>query len=143
VRARLVEFDRDLAHDARNNALVAGLEHVEVMTSDAGDTDAYTGAVPANIALFCGVFGNITNEDIQRTISLLPSLLASGAEVLWTRHTMDPDLTPAIRGWFETAGFEEMAFVASETRFAVGTHRLTTTPASFEAGVTLFEFVGR
>jgi hypothetical protein len=97
--------------------------------------------VPANIALFCGVFGNITNEDIARTVRALPTLLAPGGEVLWTRHRNEPDLTPAIRDWFVEAGFEEMAFFPDT--FAVGTHRLTTTPASFEAGVTLFEFVGR
>jgi hypothetical protein len=137
VTARLVEFDPQLADAARANSG----PNVEVITGDASITDAYFEAVPANIALFCGVFGNITDEDVKHTVDTLPSLLAPGGEVIWTRHTGAPDLTPAIRAWFTGAGFEEMDFVASETRFAVGTHRLTTTPASFEAGVTLFTFV--
>jgi hypothetical protein len=139
VRARLVEFDRDLSHDARNAVLVAGLEHVEVVTGDASDTDVYAGAVPANIALFCGVFGNVSDADIRNTIRALPCLLAPHGEVLWTRHRNDPDLTPTIRAWFAEVGFEEMAFFPDT--FSVGTHRLTTTPASFEAGVTLFRFL--
>jgi hypothetical protein len=138
VAARLVEYDRDLSHDARNNALVAGLENIEVITGDAGDTYAYADAVPANIAVFCGVFGNITDADIEHTVRTLPSLLAPAGEVLWTRHRMEPDLTPRIRGWFADAGFAEMAFFGDT--FSVGTHRLTTTPAPFEAGVTLFRF---
>ncbi len=141
VTARLVELEPGLADRARAHAP----SNVEVVTGDASNTDAYAGAVPANIALFCGIFGNIRNDDIRKTIRVLPSLLAADGEVLWTRHTMDPDLTPTIRGWFAEAGFEEPAFIASETRYAVGTHRLaaTTTPAPFEAGVTMFEFVGR
>jgi hypothetical protein len=139
VRARLVEFDSDLAHDARNSVVVAGLEQVEVVTGDASDTDVYAGAVPANIAMFCGVFGNISDDDIRATVRGLPSLLAPRGEVLWTRHRSEPDFTPTIRSWFADAGFEEVAFFP-ET-FAVGTHRLTTTPAPFEAGVTLFRFL--
>lgn len=140
VAARLVELQPELADRARRDAP----HNLEVVTADASTTDAYDGAVPAQIALFCGVFGNITDADIRRTVTVLPSLLAPGGEVLWTRHTMDPDLTPTIRGWFADAGFEEMAFVApGALRYGVGTHRLeqTTTPAPFEAGVTMFRFV--
>ena len=31
-------------------------------------TDAYTGAVPADLVLLVGIFGNITPADIQRTV---------------------------------------------------------------------------
>jgi hypothetical protein len=139
ITARLVELDPHLAARGRE----AAPANVTVVTGDASDTSAYDGAVPANIALFCGIFGNISDDDIRLTVNALPSLLASGGEVLWTRHTGAPDLTPTIRAWFSDAGFDEMAFVASETRYAVGTHRLaaTTTPASFEAGVTMFRFL--
>jgi hypothetical protein len=143
VTARLVEYDRDLSHDARNNALIAGLENVDVITGDAGDTYVYADAVPAHIAVFCGVFGNVTDDDIAHTVRTLPTLLAPGGEVLWTRHAYAPDLTPSIRRWFADAGFEEMAWTCdADSRFGVGTQRLaaTTTPAPFEAGVTLFRF---
>ncbi len=139
ITARLVEFDPSLAERARS----AAPPTVEVVTGDASTTSAFAGAVPANIAVFCGIFGNITDDDIKRCIGLLPSLLAPGGEVLWTRHTMDPDLTPTIRSWFNEAGFEEMDFVSSTTLYGVGTNRLTATPTPFADGVTMFEFVGR
>ena len=142
VSALLVEADRDLAHDARNNALVAGLADVVVVTGDASLTDAYASAVPANIALFCGVFGNISDDDIHHTVDTLPSLLAPAGEVLWTRYTAAPDLTPTIRRWFTEAGFEEMAFSADVAmRYGVGTHRLVAAPQPFASGVTLFQFL--
>jgi hypothetical protein len=139
ITAKLVELHPELARRAR----VAAPPNVRVETADASNTSSFADAVPAHVALFCGIFGNITDDDIRRCINALPSLLAPGGEVLWTRHRAEPDLTPTIRRWFSEAGFEEMAFTPSETLFAVGTNRLTTTPASFEAGVTMFEFVGR
>ena len=68
--------------------------------ADAGRTDAYVDAVPAQIVLACGLFGNISEEDIQRTVLSLPMLCARGATVIWTRHRRPPDLTPVIRAWF-------------------------------------------
>jgi hypothetical protein len=140
ITARLVELDADLAARARANAPA----NVEVVTGDASSTDAYDGALPAHIALFCGIFGNISEDDIERTVRTLPSLLAPGGEVLWTRYTSEPDITPTIRAWFADAGFDEMAFTSHVAmRYGVGTHKLapTTTPASFEAGVTMFRFL--
>jgi hypothetical protein len=139
ITARLVELDAGLAARAR----AVAPPNVEVVTGDASVTDAYADAVPANIAVFCGIFGNVTEDDIRHTVNTLPSLLAPGGEVLWTRYTTEPDITPAIRGWFADAGFDEMDFVGHVAlRYGVGTHKLaaTTTPASFEAGVTMFRF---
>ena len=137
VTARLVEFDPQLAQLGRD---IAG-PNIEVVTGDASCTDAFAGCVPANIAVFCGIFGNVSDDDIHHTINVLPSLLAADGEVIWTRHTAEPDLTPTIRSWFAEAGFAEMAFVRSPTLFGVGTHRLTTTSAPFQAGVTMFQFL--
>jgi hypothetical protein len=58
------------------------------------------------IVMGCGIFGNITDSDTQATVAALPSLRATGALVLWTRHLLAPDLTPAIRSWFKEAGFQ-------------------------------------
>ena len=67
VRARLVELDeRDVAL-ARRAAQAAGLHGVQVLQADAGITDACAGAVPAQIVVACGIFGNITGSDIQAT----------------------------------------------------------------------------
>jgi hypothetical protein len=55
-----------------------------MLQADAGITDACEGAVPAEIVLVCGIFGNITVSDIQATVAALPSVCAPGALVLWT-----------------------------------------------------------
>jgi hypothetical protein len=143
VRARLVELDPGLADVARGLAAAADLPQVEVITGDAALTDVYAGYTPAEVVVFCGIFGNITDDDIRDTVAYLPRLCAPGATVLWTRHRNAPDLTPTIRGWFEDAGFEELAFevpVAS-LWIAVGVNRLVGPPLPFEPGRKLFAFV--
>jgi hypothetical protein len=47
--------------------------------------------------------------------------------VIWTRHRRPPDLTPRIRAWFTSAGFEELAFdpLDTTTLAAVGAGRLS------------------
>lgn len=146
VRARLVELDPVLAATARARAAAVGLDGVEVLVADAGSTDAYEGAVPADVVLLCGIFGNVVDDDIERTVATASSLCAPGAVVIWTRHRVAPDATPAIRRWFTEAGFEEVAFDAGERPdggpgFGVGTARLAADPAPFRAGVRLFTFV--
>lgn len=143
VRARLVELDERNVALARQAAQSAGLHGVEVPRADAGMTDAYDGAVPAQIVVACGIFGNITGSDIQATVTALPSLCAPGALVLWTRHRVPPDLTPAIRSWFGEAGFHEEAFDTSADGFmSVGAHRLVGEPAALALGQRLFAFPG-
>ena len=66
---------------------------------------------------------------LTTTVEAAPQLCAPGAEVIWTRHRNDPDLTPSIRGWFADAGFQEVAFVAPDTdQWSVGVHRLVAAP---------------
>jgi hypothetical protein len=139
VRARLVELDAVNVAQAQTNAPA----EVDVVCADASDTNAYDGAVPAEIVLANGVFGNISDADIEHTINVLPSLCAPHATVLWTRHRRPPDVTPQIRGWFTAAGFDEVAFEGPEGFiFGVGVHRLARDPDPFEPGVKLFDFVG-
>ena len=112
------------------------------MHGDAGVTDVYIGAVPAQIILACGVFGNIPDDDISRTVEALASLCAADAVVIWTRHRMAPDLTPTIRSWFDEAGFVEVAFDGPDnTFFAIGVHRLVRKPRALRPGQRLFTFV--
>lgn len=142
VRVRLVEQDERNVALARQAARSAGLHGIEVLRTDAGTTDACVGAVPAQIVVACGIFGNITDSDIQATVAALPSLCAPGALVLWTRHRGAPDLTPAIRSWFGQAGLREEAFDTSQDSFmAVGAHRLTGQPVPLLPGQRLFTFV--
>ena len=141
VTARLVELDEQNVRSARHSASAVGLDGVEVVASDASITDAYEDAVPADLILLCGVFGNISETDIANTIGHLPSLCAPAAAVIWTRHRHPPDLTPYIRETFERSGFGEVAFEDSPP-FGVGVNRLITSPQPFQEGVRLFEFIG-
>jgi cytochrome c biogenesis protein CcdA len=111
-------------------AAVLVLAGIEIVTGDASITDAYAGAVPADLVLVCGVFGNISEADIQRTASSVPMLAAPGATVMWTRHRGDPDVTPSIRGWFRDAGCSEIAFDhVPDSPASVGVARFEGTPA--------------
>jgi hypothetical protein len=141
VRATLLEYDERNVAAARAAALAAGLPAVTVTHTDAGRSAAYAGAVPADLVLLAGVFGNIGDSDVRRTINALPQLCASDATVLWTRSRRAPDLTPAVRGWFAEAGFRELAFDAPPGMlFTVGVHRFTGRPEPLDSSGQLFAF---
>ena len=140
VSALLVEFDPELAARARR-AAEALPAHVEVLQADAARSDVYAHAVPADLVLLCGIFGNISDDDVRVTIRAAPQLCAPGAELVWTRHRHDPDLTPSIRDWFADAGFEEIAFVAPQgVHWSVGVHRVVVEPRPLEPGRHWFTF---
>ena len=144
VRARLVELDEHNVAYARATAREAGLDAVDIVLADASQTNVYAGMVPADLVLACGVFGNITDADIQRTVRALPMMCAPGAIVIWTRHRREPDLTPTLRGWFADAGFHEVAFDTEPGfHFSVGTHRYTGEFTPFARYFRLFTFVER
>lgn len=143
VRARLVELDaRNVAY-ARATATAAGLDQVDVVEGDASITDAYLDAVPADVVLVCGVFGNMVDEDVHATIARLPQFCAPNATVIWTRHRREPDLTPSVLGWFDEAGFAPIDVAApSETEWVgVGAHRLVGPTKALVAGERIFTFV--
>ena len=139
VTGRLVELDPDLAATAAAHAPPG----VEVVCGDASTTSAYAGAVPADLVLVCGIFGNVIDDDIHHTVEILPTLCAPGATVIWTRHRRPPDLTVDVRRWFGDAGFEEVGFAGSDdVLFGVGAHRFGGTAALVRARRPLFTFVG-
>lgn len=143
ISGRLVELDDANVAWARAYAAEHDLRGIELVAGDASNTDAATGAVPADIVLLCGIFGNVSDHDVERTVRLAPMLCAPGATLLWTRHRAEPDLTPAIRRWFGEAGFGEVGFDGpDDALFGVGSNRLGVEPRPFEPGVRLFTFVG-
>ena len=105
VTARLVELDPRNAAAARDAAAAAGLPGVEAVTADAALTDQYAGMVPAYLVLVCGMFGNMTADDIRRTIGFCTQLCAHGGTVIWTRNRQEPDQVPRICDWFAEDGF--------------------------------------
>jgi hypothetical protein len=146
VRARLVELDPGLVAFSRARAADLGVgEQVDVIEGDAALASLYAALVPANVVLVCGVFGNISDEDIRSFVLGLPAWCVPGGSVIWTRHTRSPDLTPAVRGWFAEAGFEEVTFDAPEGRvLSVGWHRLRDgiVAKAYDPTAALFIFVG-
>ena len=92
--------------------------------------------------LLCGIFGNVSDDDVHRTVRAAPQLCAPGATVVWTRHHRPPDLTPRIRGWFAGAGFAERSFVAPDDAvYSVGVHELTGPSEPLRPDETWFSFV--
>jgi hypothetical protein len=142
VSALLVELDSGLAESARQTAREAGIDRLQVLCGDASISTTYAHATRADILLACGIFGNITNDDIQHTIVQLPMLCAPGATVIWTRYGRPgDDLGPTICGWFEESGYERAGYHASDERsFRVGSHQLIRQPSSFEPDVRFFTF---
>lgn len=142
VTAVLVELDPRNAEIAEAGARAAGLDGARVLCADAALTDTYADAAPADIVLACGIFGNITDVDIEKTVRHLSMLCAPGATVLWTRgRWKDNDPTPSIRRWFGSAGFEELSFDAPEDLlYSVGANRLVGEPQPLARGITLFRF---
>jgi hypothetical protein len=142
VNGRLVEITPELAAAAKDRATRNGLHGIQVVVGDASDTRAYAGAVPADLILVCGVFGNLSDLDVRGTIEHLPELCAPEATVIWTRGRFAPDLTPSIRAWFVQAGFTELSFVpVPGSTASVGAHQLTSSPRPFQPDAKLFTFL--
>lgn len=142
VTARLVELDAHNAAIARRAALAAGLHRVEVVTGDAALTRHYHAMVPAHLVLACGVFGNISNGDIERTLASFPQLCAHGAALIWTRHRHQPDQVPWICRRLEQAGFQQHWLSEPHQDFAVGVHRFTGQPQPLDPTTRMFTFIG-
>lgn len=142
VTARLVELDAGNAAFAIRTAKAAGLHRVETVVGDAALTNHYHDMVPADLVLMCGVFGNITASDVERTIAACTQLCRNGATMVWTRHREAPDLVPQICRWLEEHGFEQLQLTGPEASFGVGAHRFTGEPRPLSPDVRMFAFAG-
>src|SRR5580698_7292952 len=100
---------------------------VEVREADATVMATFADALPADVLLLCGIFGNVSDEDIRFTVEAASAMCRPGGTAIWTRHRRPPDLTPQIRAWFAASGFDELAFDALDTEnrlMTVGANRL-------------------
>ena len=142
IEALLVELDPRNAEASETGIRAAGLKNARVLSADAALTDNYADAVPADVILACGIFGNISLDDIKNTIEHLSMFAAPSATVIWTRgRWKDNDPTTDIRRWFKESGFEELSFDApDDTPYSVGVNRLIAPPRPLERSVTLFCF---
>ena len=140
VTATLVEIHPEIAETARSAA--RGLP-VTVRTADAGLSDSYVDAVPADVVLLVGIFGNISDEDLLRTIAAAPQLCAAGATVLWSRSADGGEHNEFIRSGFAAGGFEEVAyreFGAEASRPALGVVQMRCEPQPLSRGQRWFTF---
>jgi predicted O-methyltransferase YrrM len=148
VEACLVELDPELAERARRAADEAGVE-LEVRTADAGALATFADRLSVDILMLCGVFGNISDADVERCVDASRALVRPGGAVVWTRGSRVPDDPTDRRGdpaeWirrlFRQAGYEEVAFIApADASYRVGVVRQPSV-ADVELPDRLFSFV--
>ena len=123
-RAVLIERDQELTDRANRAAAAAGLSEIEVRCRDAGLVESFVDALPVDVLLLCGIFGNIDHGNVKRMVEFVPSLVSAGGYVLWTRGGSTPDRRPEIRKWFVEVGLEEVAFDGAPEPYGVGLNRL-------------------
>jgi len=140
VVGAVVELDDALATSARArlDTIAPGLD---VRCADAGDVTSFSDVTPVDVLLLVGIFGNITDDDVGRTIGAVPALCRPGATVLWTRHRRHPDATPMIRSMFDEAACEPIGFESPGVgAFAIGAERFVGPGASASIDDRLFSF---
>lgn len=116
---------------------------VDVRSIDAGTTDAYAGTVPADLVLLVGIFGNISHDDLARTIAAASGFCKPGGTLLWSRGRKSNDLNDEVRRRFNDAGFLEIDYDTLETgsQPAVGAMRYDGNPMALEPERWLFTFL--
>jgi hypothetical protein len=119
------------------------LNNVTVIQADASTTDAYASHIPADILLACGVFGNISKADLERTIRQLSMLCSTGASVVWTRHWNQPEVISQIQQWYAESGFWNLSYDAldNKARSGVGVALLQGQPVAFKPAYRFFTFI--
>jgi SAM-dependent methyltransferase len=145
IHTTLIELHPVLAQRAREFAATAALANVTVRTIDAGNTTAYAGSVPADLVIMMGIFGNISNDDVRRTIQKAPRLCRPGAVLLWSRSTDGVDRNRSVRGWLIKAGFSELDYKefdhAQGERAALGAARYDGPMQPLMPGQQIFTFL--
>lgn len=142
VSAVFVETHPVIADRARRSA-AAVAAHVEVRIADAGATDTYLDAAPAEVVLLVGIFGNISDTDLARTIATAPALCRPAATLLWSRARAEGDCNDTVRARFAAAGFTELDYATldSDSWPAVGVVRYDGPPVPLPTGIQLFTFL--
>ncbi|MBD2446495.1 class I SAM-dependent methyltransferase family protein [Nostoc sp. FACHB-152] len=118
VSARLVELNPYLVERGRATIESLGLtKQIEFINGDATIASNYVGAVPADIVIVCGVFGNLTDEEeLNRLLDNLSFLSKQGAFVIWTRgHSNGIPYSDNVRKILRASEFEEVNFKLTAT----------------------------
>jgi Putative methyltransferase len=143
VMGVLVELEPANVRQARESAALAGLTALKIIEGDAAISDVYVPFVPADLVLACGIFGNVSDADVENTVRTMSMLCNPGAAIIWTRHRREPDLNRQIRNWLVEGGFEPLSFDAPENASlsGIGTARLVTIPLPWRNHHRFFTFV--
>lgn len=139
IRARLVEWDERNVTVARDRMAAAGLSGIDVRQGDAGITDAYADVVPAQIVLACGVFGSLTDSNVDSMVGSLPQLCDKDAQVIWTSHRSTPNLYQEVETAFRRHGFVSL-WSDPDDRFGVSRYRLDAEPQPLQPARRMFQF---
>ncbi|MBD2486617.1 class I SAM-dependent methyltransferase family protein [Aulosira sp. FACHB-615] len=127
VHARLVELNPQLVERGKATIESLGLtKQIEFINGDATIASNYLGAVPADIVIVCGVFGNLADEnELNRLLGNLSFLSKKGAFVIWTRgHSNGIPHSETVRTSLQKAGFAEVNFKLTATGdMGIGIHR--------------------
>lgn len=146
VYGRLVELNPELAQQGRDKIESAGLsQQLEFVNGDATNSSSYIGAVPADIIIVCGIFGNLADEaELKRLIENLSKLAKKGSFAIWTRgHTDGIAHSETVRKVFREAEFEEVNFQLTLTGdMGVGIHRYLGERLPLPQNQQLFVFSG-
>jgi len=142
VSAVLVEFDAPTVDAGRQHASDAGVAGLGFRCADASQTDPILDAVPADVVLMCGVFGNLATPDVRRAITYAPALCRPGGSVIWTRNRAEPGLVATTSRWFAEEDFDLVHVNNDSPRWSVTRHRYTGPRRPLPAAETMFRFVG-
>ncbi|MBD2384480.1 class I SAM-dependent methyltransferase family protein [Cylindrospermum sp. FACHB-282] len=146
VYARLVEINPQLVERGRATIESLGLtKQIEFINGDATASANYVGAVPADIVIVCGIFGNLADEnELNRLLGNLSFLSKKGAFVLWTRgHSNGVASSETVRKYFREFGFDEVYFKLTATGdMGVGIHRYLGESLTVLKEQNLFVFSG-
>ena len=142
VHSFLVELDTRLANESGHTASEKNLQNVTVVNGDASLLSIYKDVSRADLILLCGVFGNISNDDIQNTIEALPQISKQGAKVIWTRHLRQPEVMPTIQDLFRTSGFIEVNIKTTDDQsYVIATYEFKGSPMPLKNDTRLFAFI--
>ena len=138
MRGLLVELNSENVAEARRRAQAAGLENLEVLEGDAGLSENYSRAGRASLVVASGVFGQLSMDDVVRTITLLTEICKTGGSVLRTTYEVLSEKQAAIEGHFANHDFEQVGIeltsgkttVSSSISIAVSRTLCATRPGS-------------
>jgi|SRR6476469_468040 len=146
VRARLVEINPQLVERGKEAIAQLGLtKQIEFINGDATLTASFAGAVPADIVIVCGIFGNLPDEEaLRQLIGNLPYFIKKGGFALWTRgHRDGINYSERVRQIFQENQFTEVDFQLTATgNMGVGRHRFEGQTLSAPTDEQFFVFTG-